>query len=174
MKSNSFRKVKAIASLPILSPYFRIFFFFQKKRFLRKSSKPGHVNLVLITSTAQVELSKLNFNFDDIRTYFLLVLLRDCRPMTFVTFNRFFPLSKIKHPPYGQYQDGQNTNQNFLHSVSSFEGTSYKNLYDTVTRSFISCCFLAASTSEDIVFHNLSVLHLALSEKKIFVTNFLF
>ena len=28
--------------------------------------------------------------------------------------------------PNGQYQDGQNTNQNFLHCVSSFEGTSYK------------------------------------------------
>ena len=61
-------------SLPILCPYFR---FKKKKRFLRKSSKPGHGNLVLITSTVQVELSKLNFNFDDIRTYFLQVL-RDC------------------------------------------------------------------------------------------------
>ena len=46
----------------------------KKKRFLRKSSKPGHGNLVLITSTVQVELSKLNFNFDDIRTNFLQVL----------------------------------------------------------------------------------------------------
>ena len=39
--------------------------------------KPGHGNQVLITSAVQVELSKLNFNFDDIRTYFLQVL-RDC------------------------------------------------------------------------------------------------
>ena len=35
------------------------------KRFLRKSIKSGHGNLVLIASTVQVELWKLNFNFDD-------------------------------------------------------------------------------------------------------------
>ena len=57
--------------MPILRPYFRSFY---KKRFLRKSSKPGHGNLVLITSTVQIELSKLSFNFDDIRTNFLQVL----------------------------------------------------------------------------------------------------
>ena len=68
VESNFFR---AIASLLIHGPYFR---FFLKKRFIRKSSKPGHGNLVLITSTVQVELSKLNFNFDDTRTNFLQVL----------------------------------------------------------------------------------------------------
>ena len=41
---------------------------FIKKRLLRKSSNTGHGNHVLITSTVQVELSKLNFNFDEIRT----------------------------------------------------------------------------------------------------------
>ena len=44
-----------------------------KKRFLRKSSTPGHGNLVLIE--LQVELSKLKFNYDDMRTNFLQVLL---------------------------------------------------------------------------------------------------
>ena len=34
-----------------------------------------------------------------------------------------------------------NTNQSLLHCVSSFEGTSYKNLSDTVTRFFISCFY---------------------------------
>ena len=42
-----------------------------------------------------------------------------------------------KHPPFfnRQYQNGENTNQNqmnniclFLYCISSFEGTSYKNL----------------------------------------------
>ena len=33
----------------------------KKKRFLGKCSKPGHGNLVLITSTVQAEFSKLNF-----------------------------------------------------------------------------------------------------------------
>ena len=71
IESNFFKKFKAIASTAHTSPIFHFFF---KKRFLRKSSKPGHGNLVLITSTVQVELSKLNFNFDDIRTNFLQVL----------------------------------------------------------------------------------------------------
>ena len=65
--------------------------------FLRNSSKPGHGNLVLITSTVQAELSKLIFNFDDIRTYFLQIL-RDCRQITFVMLNGFFPLSKKNTP----------------------------------------------------------------------------
>ena len=67
--------------------------FFIKKKIIRKSSKPGHGNLVLIISTVQVELSKLNFNFDDIRTYFLQVL-RDCSQITFITPNGFRSLSK--------------------------------------------------------------------------------
>ena len=54
-------------------PIFQIFLK-KKKRFLRKSSKPGHGNLVLFTSTVQVERSKLNFNYEDIRTNFLQVL----------------------------------------------------------------------------------------------------
>ena len=49
--------------------------FFTSQLYFRKSSKPGHENLVLVTSTVQVELSKLSFNSDDIRTYFLLFLL---------------------------------------------------------------------------------------------------
>ena len=69
VESNFFKKSKAIASLPF-RPYFR---FFLKKRFLRKSSKSGHRNLVLITSTVQVELSKLNFNFIDITNIFYIV-----------------------------------------------------------------------------------------------------
>ena len=77
VESNFFKKFKAIASLPLLRPCFT----FKKKRFLRKSSKHGYGKLVLITSTIQVELSKLNFNFDNIRTYFLQVL-RDCQQIT--------------------------------------------------------------------------------------------
>ena len=50
----SFKKFKATESLPILRPYFRLKK--KKKRFLRKSSKPGRGNLVLITSTVLVEL----------------------------------------------------------------------------------------------------------------------
>ena len=77
MESNLFEKFKVIASYQC-SYFAHISDFFKKKRFLRKSSKTGHENLVLITSTVQVELSKLNFNFDDLRTYFLQVL-RHCR-----------------------------------------------------------------------------------------------
>ena len=60
VESNIFKKFKAIASLPILRPYFRSFFM---KRFLRKSSKPRHGNVVLITSTVQVEISKVELQF---------------------------------------------------------------------------------------------------------------
>ena len=84
----------------------------------------------------------MSFNFDDTRTYFLQVL-RDCRQITFVTLNGFWPLSKKTTPLFqnGQYQDGQNTNQNFFRCALSFEGTSCKNLKDTVTRSSLSWCF---------------------------------
>ena len=54
------------------SHIFQIVFF--KKRFLKKSSKPGHRNPVLTTSTVQIDPSKLNVNFDDIITNFLQVL----------------------------------------------------------------------------------------------------
>ena len=70
MESNSFEKLKKkIKIFTHISDYF-----FLKKSFRRKFSKPGHGSLVLITSTVQVELSKLNFNYDDIRTNFLQVL----------------------------------------------------------------------------------------------------
>ena len=95
VESNFFKKFKAIGSLPILCPYFRFFF---KKGFLRKSGKPGHGNQVLITSIVQVELSKLNFNFDDIRTYFLQVL-KNCQQITFVQPNGFCPLSNKSPTP---------------------------------------------------------------------------
>ena len=96
MGSNFFKKFKVIAFTAQTSPIFQITFF-KKKMFLRNSSKPGHGNLVLITSTVQAELSKLIFNFDDIRTYFLQIL-RDCRQITFVMLNRFCPLSKKNTP----------------------------------------------------------------------------
>ena len=113
---NFFKKFKAIASLAHTSPIFQIFLF--KKRFIRKSSKPGHGSLVLITSTVRVELSQLNFNFDDIKSYFLQVLLRDCQQITFVMLYGFFLLRKKTLPlrcSYRQHQDGENTKNNVLH-----------------------------------------------------------
>ena len=68
VESNSFEKFKAIKSQLIILPYFR--YFCKKKGFFKKSSKPGHENLVLITSTVQVELSTLNIKSDDIRNNF--------------------------------------------------------------------------------------------------------
>ena len=129
IESNFFKKFKAIDSTTAhTSPKFQISFL--KKRFLRKSSKPGHGNLVLITSTVQVELSKLNFNFDDIRTYFLQIL-RDCRQITFVKLNGFCLLSKKNPTPLFLTENikmERILTKLFLHCVSSFQGTSYKNL----------------------------------------------
>ena len=106
-------------------------FFF---KFLKKCFKHGHGNLVQITSTAQVELSKLNFNFDDIRIYFLQVL-RDCRQnfrhaQWILSVKR--KTNEIKITPLfltdNIKMDKILSNQNFLHCVSSFEGISYNNL----------------------------------------------
>ena len=49
--------------------------------------------------------------------------IRNCRQITFVTINRFFLLRWMEYQP--------KTNEKctpFLHCISSFEGTSYKNL----------------------------------------------
>ena len=46
--------------------------------------------IVLIISTVQVELSKLEFNFDEYKNLFSSSL-RDCRQVTFVTPSGFCP-----------------------------------------------------------------------------------
>ena len=171
VESNFFKKFKAIASLPILRPYFR---FFLKKRFLRKSSKPGHGNLVLITSTVQVELSKLNFNFDDIRTYFLQVL-RDCWQIIFVTFNGFCPFKQKKpHPLF--LTDNIKMNRiltKIFYIVLQVLKTLLIEICKIQSLNFY-LLFLWAFTSADIIFHKFLELHSTLSEKKIFVVNFSF
>ena len=40
-----------------------------------------------------------------------------------------------------------------LHCISSFEGTSYKNIPDNAMSPIICCCFTSAFTSEDVIFH---------------------
>ena len=174
VESNFFEKFKAIASLPILLPYFRLFFL--KKRFLRKSSKPEHGNLVLITSSVQVELSKLNFNFDDIRTYFLQVL-RDCWQITFATPNGFCLLSNKNPTPL------------FLTDNIKTDRILSKNFYivfqvlkvllikickiQSLDLLFLIMLFLLAITSVDIIFHKFLELNSKLSEKR-FLSQFFF
>ena len=61
----------------------------------------------------------------------------------------------------------------FLRCISTFEGTSFKYLLDTVTRSFISCCFINFYINRynfSQIFRTCSTL----SEKIIFVTTFSF
>ena len=65
---------KAIASLSYFA-HISDFFFFKKDFSENPVKLAGHGNLVLITWTVQVELSKSNFNFDNIRIYFLQVCL---------------------------------------------------------------------------------------------------
>ena len=83
VESNFFDKFNAIASLTLPAYFTNISDFFFKKRFLRKSSKPGHENLVLITSTVQAELSTLHFNFAAL----MIQELRACRQITLVKLN---------------------------------------------------------------------------------------
>ena len=98
IESNFFQKFKILNFISLKHRHF----------IFRKSSNPGHKSLVLITSTVQVELAKLSFNLDDVRTYFLQVL-RDCQQKTSVTLNGFLRLSKkdlLPPVPNGQCQDG--------------------------------------------------------------------
>ena len=61
VESNSFEKFKAITSLPTRTwSIFQIFF---RKDFPENPVNLDIGNLVLITSTFQVKLSKFNFNF---------------------------------------------------------------------------------------------------------------
>ena len=54
-----------------------------------------------------------------------------------------------------------------LHGFSSFEGTSYKNLWDTANSSLTSC-FAVAFTSHQISFFTTSFRTSTLSEKNFF------
>ena len=82
VESNLSKKFKAIASLPI--PYFaHISDFILKKGFLRKPSKSGHGNLVLITSAVQLYCNIISF-----KGLFKKII--------FFALNGFFSLS---HPP---------------------------------------------------------------------------
>ena len=51
---------------------------------------------------------------------------------------------------------------------------NYKSLWDTATRSFVSCHFLLAFTSTDITFHKFLEPYSTLSDKMILVTEFSF
>ena len=63
----------------------------------------------------------------------------------------------------------------FLHYISSFEGTSYKNLKDRATNQiFYLLLYLLPFTSADIIFYKSLEHHSILSEKKIFLTNYSF
>ena len=140
--SDFFKKLKAIASLPI--PYLaHISRFFLKKKISQKirstwawESSFNYFNCS--SSTFKVELrlwwKKNLFSWS--------VNLKDCRQITFVTLNEFCPLNKQtkKNQPSvlnRQDQDGYNTNQFFYIVFQVLKGTSYKNLKDTVTRSLV-------------------------------------
>ena len=50
-----------------------------------------------------------------------------------------------------------------LQDIATFHGKFFNYI---ATSSFISCCFLSASTSADIIFYNFSEVDLKLSKKK--------
>ena len=102
--------------------------------------------------------------------------LKDCRQITFVTLNRFCPLSKKNPTPSvfnRQYQDGQNTNQNQKKNTCHFY-TVFQFLVRYSHQIFYLFLFLLPFTSADIIFHKFLKLHSALPEKKIFITSFSF
>ena len=117
VKSKFFKKFKVIAWLPILQK------FFLEKRFLRKSSKPGwNGNQVLITWTIQVELFKVELQLWWYKNLFSsrfkgLSTDNFCHAQWILSVKQKKPHAPV---PKRQYQDGKNTNPNFLHCVSSF------------------------------------------------------
>ena len=68
------------------------------------------------------------------------------------------PCSKRPILSWMEYQEKLNEKYTLvLHCISSFEGTSYKNLQDNIVVFpviFISCCFISTFTSGDVVFYN--------------------
>ena len=87
--------------------------------------------------------------------------------ITFVTLKGF---CLFKHNP------PKPPNMSFLHYISSFAGTSYKNLeVYTATRTFTCCCcFMLSFTSADIIIHKFLELHSTLYLKKDFCRKFFF
>ena len=59
-----------------------------------------------------------------------------------------------------------------VHCISNFECTSYNKIQDTAISSFISCCFISAFVSADIIFYNFLEPHSTFSEKRFFGFSF--
>ena len=111
------------------------------------------------------------------------VSIKDCRQITFVTLNRFCPLSKRRHPicswrtisKWMEYLLKSNRKYiPFLHCISSFDGTSYKNLSDISHQIFYFVLFLLAFLTAGIIFHKSWELYSTISGKSIFALNFPF
>ena len=104
VESNFFKKFKATAYTAHTSPIF------QFVCFLRKDFSENPVR------TREFSSNYLNCS----GWTFKVELQRDCRQKTFVTLKGFCLLSKNPTPLFlkGKYQDGYNTNQNFLHCIS--------------------------------------------------------
>ena len=88
VESNFFEKFTAIASLPSAHTLFMFQIFFFKKIFLRKSSKPGHGNLVLYNFNCSSWTFKVKRQL-----WWCKNLFSSSWQITFVTVNGFCPLS---------------------------------------------------------------------------------
>ena len=109
---------------------------------------------------------------------------RDCRQITLHA-KRIFSVKQksLHHPPVlnGQYQNGQNTNQNQMKNTCPFH-IVFQVLKVRPTKVckiepdlLFSCCFYQLSHLQISFFTNFqNFIQLLLSVKKIFVTNFLF
>ena len=121
-----------------------------------------------------IEQKHLRMNFYLFIYFFMLIktmynknLVRDCQKITFVTLNVFCnphprPPPPHRHPPFladNINLDGipRKLNKKYasvFHCISSYERTSYKQLQNPATSSFISTCFTSDFT--DIIFFNFS------------------
>ena len=117
----------------------------------------------------------MNFNFDDIRTYFFQVL-RDCWPITFVTLNGFCSLSKKNHALF--LTDNIKMDRiliKILYIVFQVLKVLLKNICKIQSLDLLFLVvFISFYISRYHIFHRFLELHSTLSEKKIFVKDFSF
>ena len=119
----------------------------------------------------------MNFNFDDIRTFFLQIL-RDCQQITFATLNGFYLLSKKKKKetlPCSKRTISRWIIFYIVFQVSKVLLVKISKIQSKILDILFLAVFISFNSSIAVtIFSQVFRTSLILSEKKIFVTNFLF
>ena len=170
VESNFFEKFTAIASLPSAHTLFMFQIFFFKKIFLRKSSKPGHGNLVLYNFNCSSWTFKVKRQL-----WWCKNLFSSSWQITFVTVNGFCPLSN----PSPMFLTDNNKMDRILTKRFYIVSQALKVLLIKICKiQSLDLLFLFVFISFYISWYHFSQVFRTsfkiISEKNIFVTNFPF